>query len=313
MQEKTRRRLVTFLIVFFIVLGVGAIFSTCIYDNSAAGIGRLIGELVGAAILPVLIAIPARRTTYAPAVVLVVAAVAVGIINTPKLIESIDARRGMKELSAVRDPSEIEQALKKNPSNKFLQLMAGAAKLAQETDRATAKLLAEIEPPALGKDINFATATRADLQAYLNDLRTAETYATAAMPRFDALVKKERDDVESLSRSLNVSDDLTRNLLTGVDNRQTIFSAFVSRMMAAKAELYRALARYIAVLVEQYGNYTVKPNGQFEFRDSSVVVGFNVAANAVKAAANRVAELDVEGKQLTKSQQKGWERFRSTK
>ena len=313
MQEKTRRRLVTFLIVFFIVLGVGAIFSTYIYDNSAAGIGRLIGELVGAAILPVLIAIPARRTTYAPAVVLVVAAVAVGIINTPKLIESIDARRGMKELSAVRDPSEIEQALKKNPSNKFLQLMAGAAKLAQETDLATAKLLAEIEPPALGKNINFATATRADLQAYLNDLRTAEANATAAMPRFDALVKKERDDVESLSRSLNIRDDLSRNLLTGVDNRQTIFSAFVSRRMAAQAELYRALARYIGVLVEQYGNYTVKPNGQFEFRDSSVVAGFNVAANAVKAAANRVAELNVEGKQLTKSQQKGWERFRSTK
>ena len=38
MQEKNRRRLVTFLIVFFIVLGVGAIFSTYIYDNSAAGI-----------------------------------------------------------------------------------------------------------------------------------------------------------------------------------------------------------------------------------------------------------------------------------
>jgi hypothetical protein len=59
------------------------------------------------------------------------------------------------------------------------------------------------------------------------------------------------------------------------------------------------------------GHY--KPNGQFEFRDSSVVVGFNVAANAVKAAAKRMAELDVEGKPLTKSQQKGWERFRSTK
>ena len=57
MQEKNRRRLVTFLIVFFIVLGVGAIFSTYIYGNSAAGIGRLIGELVGAAILPALIAI----------------------------------------------------------------------------------------------------------------------------------------------------------------------------------------------------------------------------------------------------------------
>ncbi|MGA9562454.1 MAG: hypothetical protein WBR32_15570, partial [Pseudolabrys sp.] len=70
---------------------------------------------------------------------------------------------------------------------------------------------------------------------------------------------------------------------------------------------------YVAVLVEQHGNYTVEPNGQYQFQNSSVVVGFNVAANAVKVAARRVAELEVEGKQLTKSQQEGWERFRSMK
>ena len=33
----------------------------------------------------------------------------------------------------------------------------------------------------------------------------------------------------------------------------------------------------------------------------------------VAGTAKQVAELDVEGKQLTKSQQKGWERFRSMK
>ncbi|MFZ0402223.1 MAG: hypothetical protein WAL03_14195, partial [Pseudolabrys sp.] len=211
------------------------------------------------------------------------------------------------------DPSQIEQALKKDPSNTFLQLMTGAAKLAQYTDRTTAELLTEIEPPALGKDINFATATRAALQAYLSNLKTAETNAEAAMPRFAAVAKKERDDVESLSRSLNVSDDLTRNVLAGVDKRQAKFLAFTSEMMAARVELYRALGTYVAVLVEQHGNYTVEPNGQYQFQNSSVVVGFNVAANAVKVAARRVAELEVEGKQLTKSQQEGWERFRSMK
>ncbi|MGA9000230.1 MAG: hypothetical protein WB390_03310, partial [Pseudolabrys sp.] len=199
------------------------------------------------------------------------------------------------------------------PSNTFLQLMTGAAKLAQYTDRTTAELLTEIEPPALGKDINFATATRAALQAYLSNLKTAETNAEAAMPRFAAVAKKERDDVESLSRSLNVSDDLTRNVLAGVDKRQAKFLAFTSEMMAARVELYRALGTYVAVLVEQHGNYTVEPNGQYQFQNSSVVVGFNVAANAVKVAARRVAELEVEGKQLTKSQQEGWERFRSMK
>ncbi|MGA8002115.1 MAG: hypothetical protein WCA05_10730, partial [Pseudolabrys sp.] len=134
-----------------------------------------------------------------------------------------------------------------------------------------------------------------------------------AMPRFAAVAKKERDDVESLSRSLNVSDDLTRNVLAGVDKRQAKFLAFTSEMMAARVELYRALGTYVAVLVEQHGNYTAEPNGQYQFQNSSVVVGFNVAANAVKVAARRVAELEVEGKQLTKSQQEGWERFRSMK
>ncbi|MFZ2090173.1 MAG: hypothetical protein WAU99_00425 [Pseudolabrys sp.] len=313
MQEKNRRRLIALLVVLPIVLGVGAIFSTYIYDNSPAGIGKLISELFGAGLLVLIFAIPARRATYTPAIALAIAALAVGVGNTLKLIDSIDARRGMKELSAVRDPSQIEQALKKDPSNTFLQLMTGAAKLAQYTDRTTAELLTEIEPPALGKDINFATATRAALQAYLSNLKTAETNAEAAMPRFAAVAKKERDDVESLSRSLNVSDDLTRNVLAGVDKRQAKFLAFTSEMMAAGVELYRALGTYVAVLVEQHGNYTVEPNGQYQFQNSSVVVGFNVAANAVKVAARRVAELEVEGKQLTKSQQEGWERFRSMK
>jgi len=311
MHEKSTRRLLAFFVVLFIVLGAGAIFSTYIYNNSPIGIGTLSGELIGAAALASIFAIPVRRATYTPAIVLTIAALAVGIGNTSKLIDSIDASRGMKELSAVQDPSQIEQALKKNPSNTFLQLMAGAAKLAQDTDRATAELLAEIEPPALSKDINFATATRADLQAYRSNLRTAETNAAAAMPRLAPLAKKERDEIDSLSRSLNVSDDLRRNLLAGVDKRQARFLAFTSKMMAARAELYGALGKYITVLVEQYGHYSVGPNGQYQFQDSSVVVPFNVAANAVKVAARRVAELDAEGKQLTKSQQEGWERFRS--
>ena len=113
MQEKNRRRLTALLIVLSIVLGVGAIFSTYIYDNSPTGIGKLIGELFGAGLLVLIFAIPARRATYTPAIALAIAALAVGVGNTLKLIDSIDARRGMKELSAVQDPSQIEQALKK--------------------------------------------------------------------------------------------------------------------------------------------------------------------------------------------------------
>ena len=133
------------------------------------------------------------------------------------------------------------------------------------------------------------------------------------MPHIAVVAKKERDDVESLSRSLNVSDDLRRNLLAGVDKRQATFLAFTSKMMAARVELYRALATYVAILVEQYGNYTVEPNGQYQFQNNSVVVGFNVAANAVKVAARRVAEIGSRRKTADQVAARRMERFRSMK
>jgi hypothetical protein len=303
--QKHKRRLIAFFIALFFAFLVGAICSTLIYDNSAGGIGRIFGEFIGAAILPLVIGFFARGATYMPAVVVAVAGLQVGILNAPKLIESIDARKAITALSEVRDPTKIDQALSKDPSNTVLQLTAGALKLAQETNLAATRLFAEIEPPALA-NANLASATRTDLQGYLSDIKVAEKNLAAATPAYAALLKKERTDMENLSRSLNVGDETRRGFLDGVDESQANNLAFNSKMMAARADSYRALETLIAFLIQQSGNYTVGANGQFLFKDQSTLDRFNVVLNAVNGATTKLMQLDAERKQLEQAQQEGW-------
>ena len=61
------------------------------------------------------------------------------------------------------DPTSIDKELEQNPSNVFLQLMAAASMASLETDRLTQKLSDETKASVLDKDINFATASRAEL------------------------------------------------------------------------------------------------------------------------------------------------------
>jgi hypothetical protein len=306
---KNKRRLIAFFTVLVIVLLVGAVFSTFIYGNSAGGMGYLFGELIGTAALLSLPGFLARRKTYTPAIVLAVAALVVGLRNAPKLVEGIDYRRGVDEL---KETHEINQALAKNPSNAFLQLIAGAYKIAEETDHETARLSDSIEPPALNKDINFAMAAREDLASYRKNLQTAEKNAEQGSPRFISLLKKERDAMESLAQSLNISDSVTRDFLSGVDKRQAKSMAFTTKMMAARTEFYRAFENYVTILIEQYGKYKVEPSGKFIFVDQLAVDRFKAASNAVNGAAKKVNELDVERQQIVQWQQQEWERFQST-
>ena len=53
--QKHKRRLIALFIALFFAFLVGAICSTLIYDNSGGGIGRIFGEFIGAAILPLVI------------------------------------------------------------------------------------------------------------------------------------------------------------------------------------------------------------------------------------------------------------------
>jgi hypothetical protein len=214
----------------------------------------------------------------------------------------------MKSLSEVRDPTHIDQAVEKDPSSTLLKLMAGVVKLTQQTGIAVQKLSSEIEPPALA-NIDLTSATRADLNTYLSNIKTAETNVAAASSTYIDLLKTERSEAEKLARSLNISEGVTRNFLYGVDERQARFFAFSSKMFAARADFYRAFDTLIAVLIQQYGNYHVNANGKFIFPDQSALDRFNAAANTLNVATTKVNQLEAEKIELEQHQQEGWKRF----
>jgi hypothetical protein len=225
-----------------------------------------------------------------------------------KLHDSIAAQESRTALQGITDPKQIDDALRQHPSNKFLLMIAMATKASLETDAAAEKLSSELDPPAISKNINFGTTSRSDLEALRGDLKTAETNATASMPRYIALIKAERDKVENYALSLHVGKPSIGRFMDVVDKRLAKTTEFTSRMLSARADFYRAYEKYVAVLVGEFGVYKVV-NGEFRFPLQPAANRYNAAAAALTAAAKRVAELEEERKQLMQSQHEGWEQF----
>jgi hypothetical protein len=230
------------------------------------------------------------------------------VADLGRLQERIAARESQAALQGTTDARQIDEALKQHPSNKFLQLIAMATRAADETSAATEKLSNEIEPPAIAKNINLGMASRSDLEALRRDLKTAAANATALMPRYAALLKTERDNVEKYALSLHVEKDTIGRVLDSLDKRHAEIAAFTSRMLPARADFYRAYEDYVAVLVEEFGAYKVV-DGQFIFPFQRTVNRYNAAAHAMTAAAKRVADLEEERKNLKKAQQERWQQF----
>lgn len=225
-----------------------------------------------------------------------------------KLQDIIAARESRTALQDISDPGQIAEALRQHPSNKFLRMTAMASKAAAETDAAIEKLSGEIEPPAISKNTNLGAASRSDLEALRRDLKTAQANAAALVPRTTALLKAERDNVEKFARSLYLDKDTLGSLLQNIDKRREEIAALTSRISAARDESYRAYENYVAVLVTEFGAYKVV-NGEFIFPFQRTVDRYNVAAQAMTAAAKRVAELEEERKRLLTSQRERWVQF----
>ena len=181
-------------------------------------------------------------------------------------------------------------------------LAAMATRAANETSVAIDKLSDEFKPPALSKDVNSSTASRTDLEALRSELKTAGARATAFMPRYIALLKTERDKVENYAQSPRADRDAVSRVLDGIDQRHAKITALISKMLLARAEYYRAYENYLGVLVSNFGAYKVV-NGEFIFTLQSTVDRYNVAAQAMTIAANRVAELEEERKKVLQPQQ----------
>ncbi|GAC1619508.1 MAG: hypothetical protein NVS4B4_04740 [Bradyrhizobium sp.] len=214
-------------------------------------------------------------------------------------------------MQGITDPKQIDEALRRRPSNRFLQLVAMATRAASDTRAATEKLPNEIEPPALSS-INLGTAGRSDLEALRSALKTAEANATAFLPRYAALFKTERDKIENYALSLGLEKDTVRSFMEAVDSRHAQTLAYSAKMLSGRADYYRAYEKYVAVLAGEFGTYKVE-NGQFIFPFQRTVDRYNLAAKAMNATAKHLAELDEEGKALAQSQQQGWEQFVTSK
>jgi len=171
----------------------------------------------------------------------------------------------------------------------------------------------EIEPPSLAKNIDYAKTTRAELEAYLRDLKTAEANATAAIPRYLALLKDERRRVETFMQSLQIDKGAVRDALSGIDKRHTRTADLGSKMLTARADLYRSLGNQFAILVEQFGNYKVDANGRIIFSSQQTADRYNAASSEFDTAAKRLSELQEGLKRFAQFQQEGWERFISSK
>ena len=301
-DQNTTRGRIAFLVVFIIVLLVGAYFTSQIYGNSLGGIASLVGELIGSCVILGAITWKWRRSGYTAAIVLAVAASSVGLRNMGKLQEVWDAKI---VLHAMGDPKQLAEADRQNPENKTLKLFVMANKLAEGTDAATTKLSDEIEPAALNEETNYATASRSDLEALLRDLKEAEANAAAFIPRQLALVTAERQKIEAYASSLNLDKATVSSFLVGLDNSRAKNMTFNSKMMVARSEFYRAYESLVAFLIGEFGSYEVAANGQFMFPKQSIADRYNVAADAMTAAAHRLNDLDVERKQLEQSLQDG--------
>ncbi|MDB5581716.1 MAG: hypothetical protein JWR80_6892 [Bradyrhizobium sp.] len=229
-----------------------------------------------------------------------------------KLQDGSAARDSRTALQGITSPGQIDEALAQHPSNKFLRLTATAIRTANETSAAAEKLSNEVEPPAISKIGNLGAASRGDLEALRRDLKTAEANATTFLPRYIALLKTERHNVEKHALSLHAGNETTSRILDNIDKRHSEFLALVSRMLPARAELYRAYGDYVAFLIAESGTYKVV-DGQFLFPLQRTVDRYNVAARAMTVATKRVVELEEERRGLLTSQQQGWVPFVSGK
>ena len=99
------------------------------------------------------------------------------VADLGRLRDNVSTRESRATLQGITDSAQIEETFRKYPSSKFLQMAAMATRAADETAAAAEKLSNEIGPPSVSKDVNFAAASRADLEALQRDLKTAQANA----------------------------------------------------------------------------------------------------------------------------------------
>jgi hypothetical protein len=226
-------------------------------------------------------------------------------IDLSKFQERVSTTEGQAILQGISSPEELESALRRHPSNSVLQLMAKATKVADNTKGAIDQLSAQIEPARISKELNFSSVSRDELDSFRGDLRTAQANALAFLPRYAAILRAEREQIESATVSLHAPKEITDELLQGVARRQAKMLNAISLILSARADYYRAYDKYIAFLSGELGSFKVV-GGQFIFPLQRTVERYNVAAQAMTSAGRRVTELETDMKKLEQPIPEEW-------
>ena len=221
------------------------------------------------------------------------------------LRERVAAIQTQSALQEIGDAKDLGDALKRHPQNRVLLTIQKAAKAADETGTAADRLLSDIEPVSLSRSIDYARASRNDLDAFRADLKATETKASAFASQYLALLKAERGEVERYALLQNVGKEGLARILDNLDRRQAEAAAVMSKVSASRAEYYRAYERYVAMLEGEIGAFRIV-NGEFIFPIQRTVDRYNAAAQAMTAASGRVAQSEEERKRLAQSQREGW-------
>lgn len=208
-------------------------------------------------------------------------------------------------LQGIGSQSQLESALSQHPSNKILQLMAKAIRVTDETRGAIDQLSAQIEPARVSKELNFGSVNRDELQSFRRDLKTAEANALAFLPRYAAIFKAEREQIERATISLRVPKEIASQLLDGVTQRQARTLDLISLTLSARADYYRAYDTYIAFLLSELDSFKVV-GGQFIFPLQRTVERYNVVAQAMTSAGRRVAEREADVKKQDQPLPQEW-------
>jgi hypothetical protein len=222
-----------------------------------------------------------------------------------KLQQRMSTREGQATLQEITGPGQLEDALRQQPSNNILRLIATAAKAASDTRGAIDRLSAQIEPAGLSKEINFGSASRDDLEAFRRDLRTAEANAASFLPRYDAMFKAEHDQIASAAVSLHIPKDIANRGLDGLTQRHAKALNAISVSLSARADYYRAYEKYLALLSSEFGSFKVV-DGQFIFPLQRTVERYNAAAQAMTSAAKRVNDLETDMKKQSQPLPEEW-------
>lgn len=222
--------------------------------------------------------------------------------------ETATVEESQAALRDVKDVQQLNEVLKRHPSNRILKLVALAAGEAGAIDAATRTLLDEAAPAALLKPASLTGSSRGELDSLRRDLKAAESNAAAAKPRAMELIKKKRNELESAARSLGIEHGTVVRFVALIDKQYAELAGHVSDVLAARGEYYAAYEKCAALLVREFGSYKVT-NGQFIFRLQPTADSYNAASTAMTAATARLVDLDLERDKLRQSRLDRWKKF----